>query len=132
VPPEGYPRVSPYVLYENAETAIEYLRRAFGFEERLRSVGAAGRVHVELVLDGDGLVMVGQAGEAFRSPKSLGAEPPPVLIHVYVEDVEALHARARAAGAVDLSELSDAPQGDRRFSASDPEGHAWYFAQRAR
>jgi PhnB protein len=124
--------VSPYVLYEDAEAAVEYLTRAFGFEERLRSEGAAGRVHVELVLDGDGLVMVGQAGEGFRSPKSLGAEPPPVLIHVYVEDVEALHARARAASAVDLSELTDSPQGDRRFSASDPEGHACYLAQRVR
>ena len=84
------------------------------------------------MIDGDGLVMVGQAGEGFRGPNSLGAAPPPVLIHVYVDDVEALHARARAAGALEVSELSDAPQGDRRFDATDPEGHAWFFAQRMR
>jgi uncharacterized glyoxalase superfamily protein PhnB len=127
-PPPGYPRVSPYLLYEDAERAVEYLQRTFGFVLRLSRLGAAGRTHNELVLGEDGLVMVGQAGETFASPRTLDVFPPS-MIHVYVDDVEALHTRARAAGA-DVTDLEDSPVGDRRFSATDPEGQIWVFAQR--
>ena len=72
--------------------------------------------------------MLGQAGESFKSPRRLGAYPS-VLIHFYVDDVDALHDRARAAGA-DVTELESAPVGDRRFTATDPEGQVWVFAER--
>ena len=127
-PPPGYQTVSPYLLYEDAAAVIEYLRKAFGFEQRLAQTGAAGRTHYELVLGEDGLVMLGQAGESFRSPRSLGVQPPS-MVHVYVDDVDALDARATAAGA-DVTELETAPVGDRRFTATDPEGQVWVFAQR--
>jgi PhnB protein len=127
-PPPGYTRVCPYLLYEDAPRAIEYLTTAFGFEKRGTEVGAAGRLHAELLLGEDGLVMLGQAGESFKSPKRLEAFPPS-LVHVYVDDVEALHERARVAKA-DVSELEMSLTGDRRFTATDPEGQMWVFAQR--
>lgn len=127
-PPPGYTRVCPYLLYEDAAGAVEYLTTAFGFVQRLVQTGAAGRMHTELLLGEDGLVMLGQAGESFRSPKRLDAYPC-ALVHVYVDDVDALHARARAAGA-DVTDLETAPVGDRRFTATDPEGQLWVFAQR--
>jgi PhnB protein len=127
-PPPGYPRVSPYLLYEDAPRAIEFLTRTFGFELRRSELGGAGRTHAELLLGADGLVMLGQAGEGFRSPRTLGAYPPS-LVHVYVDDVTALHERARAAEA-DVSDLELSPAGDRRFTATDPEGQVWVFAQR--
>ena len=120
-PPEGYPRVSPYLVYADAEAAIDYLTHAYGFVVRRRETGAAGRLHAELVIEDDGLVMLGQAGEGFSGQRS--------MVHVYVSDVDALHARARSAGA-DVSELETSPAGDRRFSAEDAEGQTWYFAQR--
>src|SRR3954454_3333451 len=83
-------------------------------EQRLAQTGAAGRTHRELVLGEDGLVMVGQAGESFKSPKRLDAYPP-VRIHFYVDDVDALHERALDSGA-DLADLEMAPVGDRRFT----------------
>ncbi|HEX2194558.1 MAG TPA: VOC family protein [Candidatus Limnocylindria bacterium] len=126
-PPPGYQVVSPYLLYEDAAAAIDFLERAFGFRQRLAQTGAAGRTHYELVIGTHGLVMLGQAGESFRSPASLGAFPPS-MVHVYVDDVEALHARAKQAGA-EISELEDSPAGDRRFTATDPEGQLWVFAQ---
>jgi PhnB protein len=126
-PPPGYHVISPYLLYEDAARAIGYLETAFGFRQRRAQVGAAGRGHFELELD-DGLVMLGQAWDGFRSARSLGSHPSS-LVHVYVEDVEALHARARAAGA-DVTELEMAPVGDRRFTATDPEGQVWVFSQR--
>ena len=127
-PPPGYTRVCPYLLYEDARAAVEYLTTTFGFVQRLAQTGAAGRMHTELVLGGDGLVMLGQAGESFTSPRRLDAYPS-VLVHFYVDDVESLHRRATAAGA-DVTELETAPVGDRRFTATDPEGQVWVFAQR--
>ncbi len=127
-PPPGYPRVSPYLLYEDAEAAIGYLSLTFGFEVRHTQVGGAGRLHAELLLGDDGLVMLGQAGEAFSSPRTLGTSPPS-MVHVYVNDVEALHVRAVDAGA-DVTGLEVSPANDRRFTAEDPEGQIWVFAQR--
>jgi PhnB protein len=127
-PPPGYPRVSPYLLYEDAAAAVEYLQQAFGFELRLSQVGGAGRMHNELLIGDDGLVMLGQAGEGFSSPRTLGSSPPS-MIHVYVDGVEALHARATDAGA-EVTDLESAPAGDRRFTATDPEGQVWVFAER--
>ena len=127
-PPPGYTRVCPYLLYEDAQAAVEYLTTTFGFVQRLAQTGAAGRMHTELVLGDDGLVMLGQAGEGFTSPRRLDAYPS-VLVHYYVDDVESLHQRATAAGA-DVTELETAPVGDRRFTATDPEGQVWVFAQR--
>jgi uncharacterized glyoxalase superfamily protein PhnB len=129
-PPPGYQRVSPYLLYEDAAREVEYLERAFGFQERRSTTGAAGRTHYELLLGEGGLVMLGQMGESFRSPRSLGVQPPS-MVHVYVDDVDKLHERARAAGA-EVTELETAPVGDRRFTATDPEGQLWVFAQRVR
>ncbi|HEV8250703.1 MAG TPA: VOC family protein [Gaiellaceae bacterium] len=127
-PPPGYPRVSPYLLYEDAAAAVKYLQRTFGFELRLSQTGGAGRTHNELLLGDDGLVMLGQAGEGFSSPRTLGSFPPS-MIHVYVDDVEALHARAKDAGA-EITDLELAAVGDRRFTATDPEGQVWVFAER--
>ena len=127
-PPPGYPRISPYLLYENAPAAVEFLQQTFGFELRLSQIGAAGRTHNELVLGDDGLVMLGQAGEGFSSPRTLGSFPPS-MIHVYVDDVEALHARAKDAGA-EVTDLELSPAGDHRFTATDPEGQIWVFAER--
>jgi uncharacterized glyoxalase superfamily protein PhnB len=127
-PPPGYQTVSPYLLYEDAPRVIAHLKEAFGFEERLAQLGGGGRLHTELVLGDDGLVMVGQAGEGFSSPRSLGVYPAS-MVHVYVNGVDALHERAKAAGA-DVTELEVSPAGDRRFTATDPEGQVWVFAER--
>ncbi|MDX6519236.1 MAG: hypothetical protein QOF50_2082 [Gaiellaceae bacterium] len=53
-------------------------------------------------------------------------------VHVYVEDVDAHLAHARAAGATILSELEDQPFGDRQYRAEDLEGHRWMFATHVR
>ena len=79
-------------------------------------------MHNELVLGDEGLVMLGQAGEEFSSPRTLGVSAPS-MVH------DALHARATSAGA-DVTDLELSPAGDRRFAATDPEGQVWVFAQR--
>ena len=51
---------------------------------------------------------------------------------MYVDDVDANCARARASGATIHQEPTDTPYGDRRYEAEDPEGQRWSFAQRVR
>jgi PhnB protein len=122
--------ITPYVLYEDADAAIDFLVDAFGFRERLRVADDDGRVtHAELEL-GDGEIMLGAPGGDFRSPKRSGEVN--VLLHVDVDDVDAHCTRAGAAGATIRDEPADQEYGDRRYSADDLEGHRWFFAQRVR
>ena len=123
-------RISPYLFYENAEDAADFLTRAFGFEEVLRSRSPEGRVwHAELRL-GSGAVYLGEPGGDYRAPRRLGTTT--VGVHVYVDDVDAHFQRAKTAGAEIGEEPADQEYGDRRYTARDLEGHHWFFATRTR
>jgi uncharacterized glyoxalase superfamily protein PhnB len=118
--------ISPYMLYEDVEGAMEFLSRAFGFEEVLRYTGGDGYVsHAEMRL-GDGLVYLGDPGDDYRGPNKLGGVT--VAITVSVDDADALYERAKAAGAEITGEPADQEYGERRFGAKDPEGHSWWFS----
>jgi uncharacterized glyoxalase superfamily protein PhnB len=119
--------VTPYLLYEDADAAVGFLTAAFGFEELMQMPlnDGDGVGHAELGLR-DGRVFLGQPGGSFRSPRSLGTRTSSV--YVYVDDVDAHCARARAAGAEIAEEPNDQPYGERRYMARDPEGYDWFFA----
>ncbi|HEX5261124.1 MAG TPA: VOC family protein [Gaiellales bacterium] len=118
--------VTPYLLYEDAAAALEFLQRAFAFQEITRMETPDGRVsHAEMRI-GNGEVHLGQPDEP-TSPRRLGGTA--VLVYVVVEDVDAHFAQAKAAGAKIVDEPADQHYGDRRYAAHDPEGHVWYFAQ---
>lgn len=138
--PAGWPRISPAIYYDDAARAIAWLCDAFGFDVRLKVEGEGGRIeHSELVY-GDGVVMVGEASKARfpyrRSPKSAGGVNTQNLM-LYVDDVEEHCRRARAKGAVVVSEPETHDYGeehwtDRAYECTDPEGHHWWFTQRLR
>lgn len=129
-PPEGYPRVIPYLLYEDSDAALDFLTSAFGFTEKLRMTDDDGRVnHAEVQL-GDGVVMLGTPGEDYKNPKRLGGKTQSV--YVYVDDVDAHFERARSAGAKIVREPEDQFYGDRNYGVEDPEGHEWYFGTHVR
>jgi PhnB protein len=118
--------ITPYLLYEDAGTALEFLSRAFGFEETGRDTSSGGQVsHAEMRYRG-GEIQLGQPSSP-SSPRRYGGTP--VLLYVYVDDVDAHCAQARAAGAEILEEPEDRDYGERRYHCRDPEGHSWYFAQ---
>jgi uncharacterized glyoxalase superfamily protein PhnB len=138
-----YPKVVPMLSYEDGHAAIDWLTRAFGFEERLRWVGDDGAIgHAELELDG-GLIMLATPTPEYQSPKRHreGCEParrwsevPYVIdgVLVHVRDVDAHYERARNEGATILREPEDQPFGDRLYTAEDLEGHRWMFSQHVR
>jgi uncharacterized glyoxalase superfamily protein PhnB len=65
--------VTPYLLYEDGEAAIEFLTEAFGFREKMRSAGEAGGFHAELeIAPGGGFVYLGQPADGFRNPGVVG------------------------------------------------------------
>ena len=141
--PNGWPRISSGVTYRDAAKMIDWLCEAFGFEVRLKVEGEGGRIeHSELTF-GDGLIMVGEehSGEARRfetdylSPLGAGCNTQSLM--VYVDDVDAHCAQARAAGArivaePELHDYGDDYWADRSYGAVDPEGHCWWFSQRIR
>ncbi len=89
-----------------------------------------GRVnHAEVAL-ADGVVMLGCPGPDYQSPKRTGHSH--AYVHLYVDDVDAHFEKAKAAGAKILLQPEDQFYGDRRYSAEDPEGHQWFFAQHVR
>ena len=130
-PPEGMPRITPYLAYEDADAAIEWLTRAFAFRERLRSTGSDGSVnHAELELE-DGGIMIGAPGGDYRNPRETGGARH-IFVHAYVDDVDAHFERAKEAGAAIVAAPADQAYGDRRYHVEDLEGHQWFFAQHVR
>lgn len=120
--------ITPYLLYEDCEAALDFLARAFGFEEVLRYSGAEGRVnHAEMRL-GDDVIYMGAPGGGYRGPAKLGAHTAIVTVDG-LSDVDALCERARAAGAKITEEPTDQEYGERRFAALDLEGQTWFFSQ---
>ena len=122
--------ITPYLLYEDVESALDFLTRAFGFQETLRYSGDAGYVNHAEMAYGDGSTMMGDPGNDYSNPKRLGVAS--VQIYVDVADVDATYERAKAAGAKIIEEPADQDYGMRRFGAQDPEGHSWWFAQQLR
>ena len=141
--PRGWPRISSGITYRSPAKIIDWLCMAFGFELRLKVDGEGGDiVHSELTY-GDGLVMVSgektgpsaRFGVQYQSPLSAGANTQGLM--VFVDDVDAHCAQARAAGAriVDEPKVHDYGEdywADRSYGALDPEGHLWWFTQRVR
>jgi uncharacterized glyoxalase superfamily protein PhnB len=118
-------QVTPYLLYEDGEAAVEFLTRAFGFREVDRETGAAGGMHAELELEG-GRVYAGQPPSDFENPSKAGRTS---LVYFIVDDVDAHYQRAKAEGAEIFEEPNDLPFGHRRYGCRDPQGHDWTFAQ---
>jgi uncharacterized glyoxalase superfamily protein PhnB len=121
------PQVVPYLLYEDAGAAMDWLISAFGFTERSRDRLDGGTVrHGELLLDDGGVVMLGSAGAGFRGPAKLGEVTQ--MICVTITDLLAHRERAHTAGA-DVSEISVRANRARSYTVDDREGHRWYFSE---
>ncbi len=126
--PDDYPRVMPYLSVIGATQAIDFYRDVLGAEERMRLAGPDGKLgHAELEI-GDSVIMLADEFPEMggRSPKTLGGTP--VTLMVYVEDVDAVFARALQRGATEVRALQDQFYGDRSGVFEDPFGHRWNVA----
>jgi uncharacterized glyoxalase superfamily protein PhnB len=121
--------LAPYLTVKDAAAAIDFYSRAFGFEKKFAMPGPDGKLaHTEMTYR-DCVIMFGPEREGMpcQSPATSG-HPSPVVLYAYCDDVDALFARATAAGAKAVSAPQTMFYGDRVCNVTDPDGHSWYFA----
>jgi len=135
------PRVIPMLAYADAAAAADWICRAFGFRETERFADRSGTVTDVVLERPDGaIVLVGHPNDAYEGPRKHAEHcavaarwlDRPVIVDglvVYVDDLEAHHAAAAAAGARIISGLETNPL-QRQYRVEDLEGHRWMFATR--
>jgi uncharacterized glyoxalase superfamily protein PhnB len=128
--PAHMPRVSPYLTVKDSDAAIAFYEKAFGFMKRNAAPMPDGRTgHVEMTFE-EAVIMFGPEyayGGLCQAPATSGTQSP-VNLYVYCPDVDALYARAVAAGARTGRAPEDSFWGDRMCQLTDPDGHSWCFA----
>jgi uncharacterized glyoxalase superfamily protein PhnB len=122
---EGQTEIIPYIFYRDVGSALDWLSAAFGFVEETRSTTPRGGMHGQMLLNGR-RIMLGQPVSGATEAIIDESHPPTQGVFVYLDDVDAHFARARAAGAQIEKELTDLSYG-RSYTARDLEGHVWYF-----
>ena len=130
--PDGMHTVTPHLCCAGAADAIAFYSRAFGAVEQQRLPDPRGKLmHAEIKIGDSTVMLVDEFPEmGMLSPKSLTGSP--VIIHLFVEDVDAFVARAVDAGAKVTMPVADMFWGDRYGTLEDPFGHRWSVATHIR
>lgn len=118
---EGFHSLTPYLIVPGAARFIDFVREAFGAEEKLRVPAAdpSRIVHAEVKI-GDSMIELSDGNE--QHP------PRPAAIHLYVPDTDAAWPKAIAAGATPIHAVAEMPYGERSGSVKDAFGNHWYIA----
>ncbi|MCZ7554780.1 MAG: VOC family protein [Bacteroidia bacterium] len=126
--PEGWGTMSPYLVMKNAAAAIDFYVAAFDAEILSRMNMPDGGVgHAELQIGNSKFMLADEfPDQGYLGPESIGGTP--VSFMLYVQNVDAVFARAVAAGATALRPVEDQFYGDRVGSVKDPAGHIWSIA----
>jgi PhnB protein len=118
--PEGYHTAVPYLIVNDADKLLTFLKTAFNGKVKEEHRTPDGKVMHADVMIGDSHIMMGQANERYR------AMPGSVLL--YVADCDALYNAALKAGAKSVQELKDQFYGDRSGGVEDPTGNHWWIS----
>jgi PhnB protein len=118
----GFRMVTPYLVAENGFALLDFVGKAFGAAEMERAVTPTG-VHGEVRI-GDSMLMIGGGNGEKKFPSTLH----PMALHVYVENVDSVVQKARAAGATLIDEARDQEYGERSATVKDAAGNFWYIA----
>lgn len=126
--PEGMHSITPHLVCGGAAAAMDFYKKAFGAIELARVPGPDGKLMHGMMRIGDSNIMLvdetPQRGAL--GPRSLKGSP--VVIHLYVPDVDATMAQAVSAGAKVTAPAADMFWGDRYGQLEDPFGHRWSVA----
>ena len=120
--PDGFHTITPNIIAEDAEQAVDFLKRALGASERYRLTLADGSItHCELKI-GDSIINLGSAMEGWPARG--------LIAQIFVEAPDALYEQAVRAGATSLMPMTDMFFGIREGRVSDPFGNVWIIAAR--
>jgi PhnB protein len=128
--PDAYRRITPCLVVAGAAKALEFYADVFGATERMRFPGPGGVIaHAEIQI-GDSVVIVEDEDpqRGTTAPPAGGLPGTPVFQFIYVEDVDAVVARAVELGATLVRAPQDQFYGDRDGFIIDPYGHGWTIA----
>jgi PhnB protein len=123
--PEGFHTATPTLVVRNAAQAIEFYKKVFGAEERMRMPNPDGKIqHAELKI-GDSIIFLSDEfpQHGGKSPQTLGGFTGG--IYLYVPDVDDVFQRAIDAGGKAAMPVTDMFWGDRHGNFIDPFGHSW-------
>ena len=118
--PEGFHTVTPYLVVTGVAKLMDFAKQAFGATEVFVAKRPDGNVQHAEVKIGDSIVMMGEGGP--------GGKQFPGMLHLYVEDCDALYKRALEAGAKSIREPADQPFGDRSSGVEDAFGNQWWIS----
>jgi PhnB protein len=120
---EGFHSVTPYMVVPGASKLIEFMKEAFGATERFRvqPPGSEKITHAEVKID-DCIIELADAVPEFPAM--------PAAIHLYVSDVDAVHASAVRAGGIEKHPPTDQEYGERSSFVEDACGNHWYISTR--
>jgi PhnB protein len=120
--PEGYTTVTPWIISRDTAQLIDYATEAFDAEELARIVGDDGSIGHAEVRIGDSVVMMFDAKPDWP--------PTPGFLRLYVEDADAVHRQAVAAGGTSVTDVTHLYFGDRAGRVRDPLGNLWWIHTR--
>ncbi len=128
--PVGASVIIPRLVCRDPAAEIDFCASTFHAVEGVRRPGPDGTVAHALMTIGPAMIMIEREWPVLpsRAPARDGSSP--VVIYVYVEDVDKTVERARAAGAQVLIPPKDQFWGDRTAWITDPSGHVWTIATR--
>lgn len=129
--PKGYHTLTPALMVRGAAEAIEFYKKAFGAKLNGRALtDPSGKImHAELKI-GDSVLMLGETMPEYATPEQKAAGGTVSSLHLYTRDVDALFARAVAAGAKVTMPIENQFWGDRYGKLADPFGQEWGIATR--
>jgi PhnB protein len=122
----GYQTVTPYIVFRDAAKAIDFYKQAFGATERMRQKKNGKIAHAEIQIGNSPIMIVDEFPDFpyMRGAQTLGGSP--VHIFLSVDDADAVAAKALAAGAKTIMEMSDKDYG-RTGGVEDPFGLIWWI-----
>ncbi|MGH9445385.1 MAG: VOC family protein [Terriglobia bacterium] len=118
--PDGFHTATPYLVVDDGDKQIQFLKQAFDATEVHVSRRPNGRMmHAEVKI-GDSIIMIGEAQDTWNAM--------PAMVYLYVEDVDGTFRQATAAGGKTVREVKDEFYGDRSGGVEDPCGNMWWIA----
>ena len=129
-PPEGMAQVIPYLYYEDATPAVEFMKSVLGFEVEQAFRDENNKILHATVRTGSGVIFVGPGMDEFGTHGTPDSDWVTSMTYVYVGDVDLHYDRVKSAAGVRVrAELQEHFGGNRQYTISDPFGHRWTFAQ---
>jgi PhnB protein len=120
--PQGFQSITPNIIVDDADKAVDFFKRAFGIQENYRLTTREGRIaHCELQLE-DSIVNLGESMDGWPA-RGLVAQ-------IHVKDSDALFDQAVMAGATVVVPMTDMFFGSREGRVADAFGNVWIIATR--